>query len=91
MDVKIKPYSALPCELEVFTINGRHTNDNDFGVYEQTSASAEEYGCAESRFIPDRRPEHGVLEKYGITLDEWMSIEFQLEEALHVTNCGWCV
>ena len=89
MDVKIKPYSALPCELEAFTINGRDANANDFGVYEQTSA--EEYGCAESRFIPDRHPRHGVLEKYGITLDEWRSIEFQLEEALHVTNCGWCV
>lgn len=89
MDVKIKPYSAMPCELEAFTIKGRDANANDFGEFEQTNT--EEYGCAESRFIPDRRPRHGVLEKYGITLDEWMIIEFQLEGALHVTGCGWCV
>lgn len=32
MEVKIKPFDALPCALEVFTINSINADQDDFGV-----------------------------------------------------------
>ena len=31
MELVIEPFNALPCELEVFTINGKKANSYDFG------------------------------------------------------------
>ena len=31
MELVIEPFDALPCELEVFTINGKKANSYDFG------------------------------------------------------------
>lgn len=32
MELVIEPFDALPCELEVFTINGKKANSLDFGM-----------------------------------------------------------
>ena len=31
MELIVKPYYALPCELETFTINGKAADSSDFG------------------------------------------------------------
>ena len=31
MELVIKPYHGLPCELEMFTINGKAADSGDFG------------------------------------------------------------
>lgn len=31
MDLVIEPMDTLPCRLEVFTINGKNADQNDFG------------------------------------------------------------
>lgn len=31
MELVIKPFSGLPCELEIFTINGKNAYEGDFG------------------------------------------------------------
>lgn len=38
MELKIKTHHALPCRTEVFTINGKSAEQNDFGnTYSRTS------------------------------------------------------
>ena len=32
MEVKIKPFGALPCALETFSINGIRADQDDFGI-----------------------------------------------------------
>lgn len=46
MELIIEPYNALPCELDIFTINGKSADSSDFGeVYDHDKESAETYGC----------------------------------------------
>ena len=44
LNIDIKPYSALPCELEVFRINGIKADIDDFGNnYDANPEIADEY------------------------------------------------
>lgn len=44
MELKIKTYYALPCRTEVFTINGKSAEQNDFGdTYDHHYEDAEPY------------------------------------------------
>jgi len=95
----IKTYDSLPCSTETFRIHGKSApklgfaaDSSDFGVTEDTNTKkAEPFGCGCMKFIPDRTPKAGVLEKYGITRKEWVEIKNALKEALFVGECGWCV
>ena len=100
MTYEIKPYYALPCELEVFTINGIKADKNDFGTSGDNpdpwddsdyGDDIETWGCKNYIFIPNTKPQEGVLERYGITFEEWKEICDQLECKLHVGTCGWCI
>lgn len=92
MEVIIKPYWALPCSLEEFTINGIEADQSDFGCMDDTDTeSAEPYGCGCMEFIPDVEPAEGVLEKYNITQKEFIEIQEMLKDKLFVGACGWCV
>lgn len=88
MKLKIEQYQALPCALRVFTINGTEADKEEFGTIDLTSDG--EYGCAFCKFTPDRHPKDGVLERYGITLEEFITIGDVLQEKLSFVNCGWC-
>ena len=76
MELVIEPYDALPCELEIFTINGKKASSIDF--------------CSNMHFEPEP-PTEIVLRKYSITKEEYYSICDELENKLHVGRCGWCV
>ena len=92
MDLKIKPFRALPCALEVFCINGVKADISDFGESEDVSPeTAEDYSCGDHQFIPHNHARAEVLERYGISGDEWDEIAQKLESALDVGACGWCV
>jgi len=42
MELKIKTHHALPCRTEVFTINGKSAEQNDFGdMYDHHAQDAE--------------------------------------------------
>lgn len=91
MELVIKPMYALPCSLEVFTINGKIAYQDDFGdTYDHNAENAEEYECEDMHF--DRKPStKEVLDKYNITEKEYDTICNELEDKLYVGSCGWCV
>lgn len=84
----IKTYYALPCSTEIFKVKGVDAYEMDFG--ETESEGDGNYGCAYHRFVPYREPKKGVLEKYGITLEEYEEICKRLKSELYVGGCGWC-
>lgn len=91
MELIIKPFSGLPCELETFTINGKDANSMDFGdVYNHDNENAEPYGCGDMYFEP-RSPTIEVLDRYNIIEEEYYNICNELEDKLRVGSCGWCV
>lgn len=91
MEVKMKPYNALPCALEMFFINGIRADQDDFGMGQDESPEIEdEYCCGYWRFTA-KPATQAVLDKYHITIDEYEDIAKQLEAVLDVGACGWCV
>ena len=91
MELKIKTHHALPCRTEVFTINGKNAEQNDFGdMYDHHAQDAEPYACADMHFDP-KPPTEEVLNRYNITEEEYYNICNELECELCVGSCGWCV
>ena len=91
MELVIKPFHSLPCRLEVFTINGKSAEQNDFGdMYDHHAQDAEPYACADMCFAP-KPPTQEVLNRYNITDKEYDDICNELECKLCVGSCGWCI
>lgn len=91
MELIIEPLHACPCELEIFTINGKHANRIDFGdTYDHDTENEEPGGCGDMYFEP-RSPAIEVLDRYNITEEEYYNICNELEDKLRVGSCGWCV
>jgi hypothetical protein len=77
MELVIKPVHALPCELEIFTINGKDANRMDFGeIYDHNEGNA-------------KSPTKEVLDKYNITEEEYYNICNELKDKLFVGGCRW--
>jgi hypothetical protein len=90
MTYTLKVYGSL-CATENFEINGIKADSDDFGHGCDTNPdAAEDYGCGNREFIPEPSTEE-VLQKYGITEDEYRQIGFDLKEKLSFGACGWCV
>ena len=86
-----EPYDALPCELCVFTINGKDADKSDFGRgFDGDIEHAADYGCGCHKFEADRTEKPSVLEEYGIDFDDYLEICDLLEDVLYVGMCGWC-
>ena len=91
MELVIKPFSSLPCQLEVFTINGKAANCDDFGdTFDHNEGAKEPYGCGDMRFEPNL-PTSEVLQRYNITVDEYNTVCMELLKKLDVGKCGWCI
>lgn len=91
MELVIKPFSGLPCELEIFTINGKNAYEGDFGdTYDHDRENAKPYNCGDMYFEPKNLTKE-VLDKYNITEEEYYHICNELEDKLHVGSCGWCI
>ena len=90
MELIIKPFHALPCELEIFTINDKSADSSDFGdTFDHDIVRAEPYICGDMYFEP-KPPTKEVLDKYNITEQEYYNICNELEDKLRVGSCGWC-
>ena len=90
MELVIKPYHGLPCELEIFTINGKCADSGDFGdIFDHNERIKEPYVCGDKHFDP-KIPTKEVLDKYHITVEEYNTICNELEDKLWVGRCGWC-
>lgn len=91
MELIIKPFHGLPCELEVFTINDKAADSEDFGdTFDHNERIKEPYGCGDMHFDPKPSTKE-VLDKYHITETEYNTICNELEDKLWVGRCGWCV
>ena len=98
-DIKIVVYGSLPCEAESFVINGVVGSKSDFGCNSDVGSFDYEYGewddenwaCADNQFVPDDKPQDGVLEKYSITLDEFREVQDRLKVEFNIGGCEWCV
>lgn len=91
MELVIRPFPALPCRLEVFIINGRNAELEDFGNEEDHDIeSAEPYACGDMWFEP-KLPTTEVLQRFNITADEYNTICRELEKKLFVGECGLCI
>lgn len=88
MKYELETYRGLPCETSKFTVNDIEADKNDFGNSE--SESDGEWGCEYNIFKPFRYPPEGILEKYKISLEEFLRIGDILENKLCIRHCGWC-
>lgn len=94
MQVEIKACHALPCEDNVFNINGIEACRDYFGSMEDTDPyMAEPYGCGCMEFIKSTNVEdkNTAMEKYNITEEEYYKIQDMLTEIFYVGSCGWCI
>jgi hypothetical protein len=90
MAYTMEVYSAL-CALRLFEINGIAADTHDFGSQQdEDQENAEPWCCGDMRFTRHEVPRKGVLAKYGITLEEYNAICFELEDTLSFGSCGWC-
>lgn len=90
MELIIKPFHSLPCRLEVFTINGKGADQDDFGyMHDHDAESAETDTCSdmqfEFKFITKE-----ILDKYKITEEEYRVICYELKRVLREGKCNSC-
>jgi hypothetical protein len=90
-DIKIVAYRSLPCEAQMFVINGVEGCKDDFGVNRDIGDPDEPYACDDNQFVRNEEVAPEVLTRYGITEDEYREIQDQLEGNFCVGSCGWCV
>ena len=92
MDIQAVPFHALPCRLQIFTINGVDAQTELFGYIEDTDReNAEPYGCGYCEFISSNDHKKEAMETYGITEEEFEEVQYELREVLRVGPCGWCI
>lgn len=78
------------CSASEFTVKGKEADQMDFGEGgDLDPENAEEYGCGNWHFSV-RLPTQDVLDKYGITVDEYNTISSALEENLSFGRCSYC-
>jgi hypothetical protein len=97
-DIVVKPFGALPCAAEVFTIRGIKADLDEFVIIGEEGGC---HGCAEGTcdgycgchgmYASAIGATQKVLDKYSITLDEYNKITDLLEDEFAVGSCGWCI
>ena len=87
-DIKVSRWS---CWCPIFTIKGIKADEDDFGEKDDIDTSMDKpfHGCGNMTFTP-KPPTQKVLDKYGITVDEYNEIASVLEEGLSFGYCGLC-
>ena len=84
--------SRWMCYCPVFTVKGVKAADSDFGDKEDLDPSHEDkpdHGCGNMTFTPKPATQK-VLDKYGISVDEYNEIASVLEDGLSFGYCGLC-
>ena len=84
--------SKWMCYCPVFTVKGIKADDSDFGDKEDIDPYCEDKpyrGCGNMTFTPKLATQK-VLDKYGISVDEYNEIASVLEDGLSFGYCGLC-
>lgn len=80
------------CYCPIFTVKGVKADEDDFGDKEDIDRHCEnkpDHGCGNMTFTPKPAIQK-VLDKYGITVDEYNEIASVLEDGLSFGYCGLC-
>ena len=88
-DIKV---SKWLCYCPIFTIKGIKADEDDFGEKEDIDRHCEDkpdHGCGNMTFTPKPATQK-VLDKYGITVDEYNEIADVLQDGLSFGYCGLC-
>ena len=89
MTIKMKVGDCY-CYLKEFVVNGIEADEEDFGRhYDHDTDGAEDYCCGNMQFDPNPCSDE-VLQKYGITEDEYHEVCDLLYDKLSWGCCGWC-
>lgn len=90
MKFKTEVYGSL-CSLSLFEINGMDADEDEFvNKFDHSRETAPDYGCGDMR-ADIRIPSDAILEKYGITVDEFTVIAEDVAEKVSFGRCGWCI
>jgi len=90
MKLELEIYDCL-CETKTFKINDIYADYHDFGSKEDSMPfSPYAYMCENMKFTP-KLPKQSVLNKYKITVDEYVDVCDKLEAGLSFGRCGWCI
>ena len=87
VEIKIEKQKWLPCSCKEFTINGKAASPSDFGTFE---SGGDSYDGTCYRKFHHGYPTTEILQKYGITLEEFREVCEKLEDELYVGSCGLC-
>lgn len=89
MKLELEAYSNI-CETRVFRINGIDAAYKDFGEKCDTAQDRNKPRfCGNMRFV-SFGPKQKVLEKYGISHQEYVSICKELRKAFSFGSCRLC-
>jgi hypothetical protein len=89
MKLELDVYSAV-CETSVFKINGINAKYEDFGEkFDACPCDTKPLCCGNMVFKPKGNTGR-VLQKYGITADEYTYICVQLRKKLSFGLCRYC-
>ena len=91
MEVVIKHYKWLPCELEVFTINGINADRDDFGYLDGYCGEYEDYSCLGRIFIIEEDKKEEAMLKYHLTETEYDIICSKLKNECYIDECCYCI
>lgn len=82
-----KTYKDLPCEIEVFRVNGVRAELDDFCILVVDQSQ----GCfCNIRGIYPFSPKDSVLNKYKISHEEYQEILSRIESSFDYGHCSWC-
>jgi len=88
MELKIKKY--MGCTLDIFEINNKSANIEDFvDLYDHKAEMADDYCCEDMRadILPATEK---ILQKYNITKAEYYKIALVIAEKMNIGACGDC-
>lgn len=84
----------MPCEDEVFTINGKDADVLDFGLNIDTEKKVEGACCANHKFARHLYEDEEIIQEklnyYGIDADDYNEICEMLARELNVGKCNIC-
>jgi hypothetical protein len=90
MELEYKAHNDS-CFKNVFRINGKEADNDDFGDLIDIAPDDEEceYGCGNMQFIP-KESTTKVLYMYGINQEDYNHICDKLKDTLSLGSCGMC-
>lgn len=89
MKLELDVYNAI-CETKTFRVNGIKATYRDFGEkYDASPDRAKPYVCGNMVFEP-KAPAEEILDKYGISINEYDYICKQLRYYISFGICKMC-